>query len=241
MPNPGRGAGSPFDHPAACGYGRPVMKAPYSVLGVAKTAPAEEIKKAYRKLAKKYHPDLNPGDKKAEEKFKEVSAANELLSDADKRARFDRGEIDASGADRPRQRFYRDFADEPHVYSNDAGFADFAGDENVEDVLSRIFGGAGRAGMAGAAGRANIRLRGADAHYSLQLDFLAAVNGGKQQIALPGGTALDVTIPPGTRDGQVLRLRGKGGPGLNGGSPGDALIEIAVLPHSLFTRKGDDI
>jgi DnaJ-class molecular chaperone len=108
-------------------------------------------------------------------------------------------------------------------------------------VLSRIFGGAGRAGMAGAAGRANIRLRGADAHYSLQLDFLAAVNGGKQQIALPGGATLDVTIPPGTRDGQVLRLRGKGGPGFNDGPPGDALIEISVLPHPLFTRKGDDI
>ena len=215
---------------------------PYETLGVKKDATAEDIQKAYRRLAKKYHPDLNPGDKTAEEKFKEVSAANELLSDADKRARYDRGEIDATGAERQQQRFYRDFADQPHGYSSDAGFADFAGDENVEDVLSRIFGGTGRAGTGGAAGRAtNLRLRGADAHYALQLDFLAAVNGGKQQITLPDGAALDVTIPPGTRDGQVLRLRGKGGPGYNGGPSGDALVEIAVLPHPLFTRKGDDI
>jgi DnaJ-class molecular chaperone len=202
---------------------------PYQTLGVKKNASQEEIQKAYRQLAKKHHPDLNPGNKQAEEKFKEVSAAYDLLGDADKRARFDRGEIDEQGTEQPRQRFYRDFADDSHAYANDAGFADFAG---AEDIFSQFFN---------REGRANIRMRGSDVRYSLPLDFLDAINGGKRQIALPDGSTLDVTIPPGTRDGQILRLRGKGRPGVNGGPAGDALIEIEVLPHRVFTLKGDDI
>jgi DnaJ-class molecular chaperone len=202
---------------------------PYQTLGVKKNASQEEIQKAYRQLAKKHHPDLNPGNKQAEEKFKEVSAAYDLLGDADKRARFDRGEIDEQGTERPRQRFYRDFADDSHAYANDAGFADFAG---AEDIFSQFFN---------REGRANIRMRGSDVRYSLPLDFLDAINGGKRQIALPDGSTLDVTIPPGTRDGQILRLRGKGRPGVNGGPVGDALIEIEVLPHRVFTLKDDDI
>jgi DnaJ-class molecular chaperone len=203
---------------------------PYKVLGVNKDASAEAIQKAYRRLAKKLHPDLNPGNKKAEEQFKEVSAAYALLSDPEKRARFDRGEIDASGQERPQQRYYRDFADRgaSRSYTSDAGFADFAD----EDLFAEIFG---------RRGRANLRMRGADARYQLEVDFLDAINGAKRQITLPDGEALEVTIPPGTRDGQVLRLRGKGRPGSGGGAPGDALIEIAVRPHPLFTRKGDDI
>jgi DnaJ-class molecular chaperone len=203
---------------------------PYEALGVGKTASQADIQKAYRRLAKKLHPDLNPGNKKAEEDFKAVSAAYDLLGDPDKRARFDRGEIDASGAERPRQRFYRDFAeDSSHAYANDAGFADFAG---ADDILSEIFG---------RGGRGNVRMRGQDVHYRIDLDFLDAINGGKRQIALADGEALEVTIPPGARDGQILRLRGKGRPGIGGGAPGDALIEIAVRPHPVFTRKGDDI
>ena len=202
---------------------------PYQTLGVKKNASQEEIQKAYRQLAKKHHPDLNPGNKQAEEKFKEVSAAYDLLGDADKRARFDRGEIDEQGTEQPRQRFYRDFADDSHAYANDAGFADFAG---AEDIFSQFFN---------REGRANIRMRGSDVRYSLPLDFLDAINGGKRQIALPDGSTLDVTIPPGTRDGQILRLRGKGRPSVNGGPAGDALIEIEVLPHRVFTLKGDDI
>jgi DnaJ-class molecular chaperone len=202
---------------------------PYQTLGVKKNASQEEIQKAYRQLAKKHHPDLNPGNKQAEEKFKEVSAAYDLLGDADKRARFDRGEIDEQGTEQPRQRFYRDFADDSHAYANDAGFADFAG---AEDIFSQFFN---------REGRANIRMRGSDVRYSLPLDFLDAINGGKRQIALPDGSTLDVTIPPGTRDGQILRLRGKGRPGVNGGPAGDALIEIEVLPHRVFTLKDDDI
>jgi DnaJ-class molecular chaperone len=201
---------------------------PYTILGVKKESSQEEIQKAYRQLAKKLHPDLNPGNKEAEEQFKAVSAAYDLLGDAEKRARFDRGEIDASGAERPQQRYYRDFADHGG-YSSDAGYADF---EDTDDILSHMFG---------RGGRANIRMRGSDAHYGLALDFLDAINGGKQQITLPDGSVLDVSIPAGTRDGQILRLRGKGRPGLNGGAAGDALVEIEVRPHPVFTRKGDDI
>ena len=204
---------------------------PYQTLGIKRDVSQEEIQKTYRRLAKKLHPDLNPGNKKAEEEFKNVSVAYDLLGDPDKRARFDRGEIDASGAERPQHRYYRDFAEggASHPYATDAGFADFAG---ADDVLSEIFG---------RGGRANLRMRGQDVHYRLDLDFLDAVNGAKRQLTLPDKSALDVTIPPGTRDGQILRLRGKGRPGIGGGPSGDALIEIEVRPHPIFTRKGDDI
>ncbi len=201
---------------------------PYQVLGVQKDASDQDIQKAYRRLAKKLHPDLNPGNKKTEEQFKEVSAAYDLLGDPKKRARFDRGEIDASGAERPQRRYYRDFA-EGGPYASDDAFADFAG---VDDILSQVFG---------SGGRANVRMRGGDVHYRMAIDFLDAVNGGKKQITLPDGSVLDVNIPPGTRDGQVLRLRGKGRPGLGDGPSGDALVEIEVRPHRVFTRKGDDI
>jgi DnaJ-class molecular chaperone len=204
---------------------------PYQTLGVKKDSSQDEIRKAYRQLAKKLHPDLNPGNKQAEEQFKGVSTAYDLLGDPDKRARFDRGEIDASGAERPRQRYYRDFADgdAANPYARDDGSADFA---ESEDILSEIFG---------RQSRGTFRMRGSDAHYRLALDFLDAVNGGKQQLTLPDGAVLDVTIPPGTRDGQTLRLRGKGRPGIGGGPTGDALIEIEVRPHHIFTRKDDDI
>jgi DnaJ-class molecular chaperone len=207
---------------------------PYTTLGVKKDATQDEIQKAYRRLAKKLHPDLNPGNKTAEDKFKEVSVAYDLLGDPDKRACFDRGEIDASGTERPRQQYYRDFADQNgrSTYTNNAGFSDFGDFAGSEDILSEIFGRAGSAGR---------RRRGQDVHYHLELSFLDAVNGGKQAIVLPEGTALDVNIPAGTQDGQILRLRGKGRPAPGEGPAGDALIEISVLPHPYFTRKGDDI
>ena len=127
---------------------------PYEVLGVKKDASKSDIQKAYRALAKKLHPDLNPGNKQAEERFKEVAGAYDLLGDEKKRARFDSGEIDASGAERPQQRqYYRDFADAGSQYSNDAGFADFADD----DILSQIFRGRGRGGP--------VNMRGQDRHY----------------------------------------------------------------------------
>jgi DnaJ-class molecular chaperone len=206
---------------------------PYQVLGVQKTASQDEIQKAYRKLAKKLHPDLNPGNKEAEARFKEVTAAYDLLSDPDKRARFDRGEIDASGAERPRHGFYRDFAERPggtRTHTSEGVFSDF---EGVEDILASMFGGRGR--------RGTVRMRGEDAVYRLEIDFLDAVNGATRHLTMPDGSELRVNIPAGTRDGQILRLRGKGGPGLGGGPPGDALIEISVRPHPIFTREGDNI
>ena len=206
---------------------------PYAVLGVKPEATQDEIRKAYRQLAKKLHPDLNPGDRQAEEKFKQISAAYDLVGDAEKRARFDRGEIDAAGNERPRERYYRDFhgaGDEPHTYSSSGGFADFV---DSEDILKEMFGRGG--------GEGRFRMRGQDALYRLPVEFLEALNGATKRITLPDGGTLDVVIPAGTRDQQVLRLRGKGGSGLGGGPPGDALVQIEVQPHKFFTRKGDDI
>src|ERR671925_1375477 len=162
----------------------------YSFLGVAKTASAADITKAYRQLAKKLHPDLNPGDKAAEEKFKQVSAAYDVLGDAEKRARFDRGEIDASGQERPRERYYRDFhgpGAEAHTYSTHGGYADFM---ETEDILKEMFG---------RGGEGRIRLRGQDALYRLPVEFLEALNGATKRITLPDEGTLDVVIPAGTR------------------------------------------
>lgn len=208
---------------------------PYAVLGVKRDASQDDLRKAYRALARKLHPDLNPGDKAAEERFKEVSAAYDLLGDADKRARFDRGEIDASGAERPPPNYYRDFAGGERAYTSDSGFADMV---DEEELLSAIFG---RGGRAGGRGGAHVRMAGGDIHARLAVDFLDAVNGATTRITLPDGSVVDVAVPPGTREGQVLRLRGKGSPGLGGGPPGDLLVEVMVGEHRHYTRRGDDI
>ncbi|HMO28069.1 J domain-containing protein [Enterovirga sp.] len=207
------------------------MRDPYEVLGVARTATAAEIQKAYRGLAKKLHPDLNPGDKAAEEKFKEVAGAYDLLGDAEKRRRFDAGEIDAAGAEKPQYRYYRDFAaeDDGHAYTSNAGFADFA---EADDAFAELL----RRGQ-----RARANRRGADLHYRLPIEFSESIAGATKRLTLPEGGTLDVKIPPGMLDGQVLRLKGKGAPGAGTGGPGDALIEVEVLPDPRFTREGDDI
>ena len=207
------------------------MTNPYEILGVAPTATSEDIQKAYRTLAKKLHPDLNPGDKAAEEKFKEVTAAYDLLGDAEKRKRFDAGEIDATGAERPQQRFYRDYAtsDHAHPYTSDSGYADFM---DADDALAELL----RRGQQARANR-----RGEDLHYRLPIDFVESITGANKRLTLPDGGTLDVKIPPGLVDGQILRLRGKGAPGAGKGGTGDALIEVEVLPDRRFTREGDDI
>ena len=209
----------------------------YSVLGVARNASAGDVAKAYRKLAKKLHPDLNPGDKAAEDKFKQITAAYDILGDVEKRRRFDLGEIDGSGQERPQQRYYREYAggEDAARYRSTAGYEDLG---SFSDLFGDLFGK--EAGAARGGGR-RFSTRGADAQYRLDVDFLEAVNGAKKRITLPDGGTLDVTIPAGVAEGQVMRLKGKGRPGRDGGGPGDALVEILVSPHPVFAREGDDI
>jgi DnaJ-class molecular chaperone len=213
-----------------------MAQTPYEVLGVRPDASAEEIRKAYRKLAKQFHPDLNPGKPEAEARFKAVSAAYDLVSDPEKRARYDRGEIDESGAERPPRSYYRGYAEgaEGRKYQPE-GELDLG---DLEDLFA-AFGSAGRGRQA--RGGEGFRARGADRLFTLTVDFVEAATGAKKRVSLAPEEWLDVTIPPGINDGQVLRLRGKGGPGFGGGSAGDALIEVHVAPHPLFRRDGDDI
>jgi len=208
----------------------------YEVLGVKPDASAEEIRKVYRQLAKQFHPDLNPGKPAAEERFKAVSAAYDLLSDPEKRARYDRGEIDESGAERPPRSYYRGYAEgaEGRKYQPE-GEMDLG---DLEDLFA-AFGSAGR-GRRGRGGE-GFKARGGDRFFTLTVDFIEAATGAKKRLSLAPEEWLDVTIPPGINDGQVLRLRGKGGAGLGGGPAGDALIEVHVAPHPLFRRDGDDI
>ena len=209
---------------------------PYETLGVKRDASQKDIQSTYRKLAKKLHPDLNPGDTAAEEKFKAVSAAYALLSDEEKRAKFDRGEIDATGDETaPPRDFYRDYASTGNSggrYENYSSFSDFG---DADDIFSSFFN------RGGGGGRSQRPSRGRDSHYAMEVDFLEAANGAKRKITLPDGSALDLQIPAGTRDGQTLRLRGKGEPGFSGGPSGDALIDISVRPHPFFTSDGDDV
>jgi len=203
----------------------------YSALGVTKNASSEDIRKAHRTLAKKYHPDLNPGDKAAEETFKKIQLAYDILSDQDKRRQYDAGEIDAQGEEAPRS-YYREYAsaDGANPYQSSAGFEDFG------DAFSDLFRARGQGGK-----RADIRMRGGDVRYSMDVSFLEAMNGAKKRVTMPDGKTLDIAMPPGQRDGQMLRLRGRGMPGLGSGEAGDAYVEVRVSPHPLFRRLGNDI
>lgn len=203
----------------------------YDVLGVKKTATQDEIKKAHRARAKKHHPDLNPGDKAAEETFKKVQAAYNVLSDEEKRRRYDAGEIDAQGNETQRH-YYREYADAnaDHPYASSAGYDDLG------DIFAEIFRSQHHGGE-----RAHIRMQGGDVRYRMDVSFLEAVNGAKKRITMPDGKTLDITIPPGHRDGQIMRLRGQGMPGIGGGEPGDAHVEVHVKPHPQFVRRDRDI
>jgi len=211
------------------------MEDPYTTLGVPRDAGQDDIRRAYLKLAKRHHPDLNPGDAKAEERFKAVSAANDLLSDVERRGKFDRGEIDSAGRERAPRSSYRDHAetDPDHRYRPFDGTTGGWNAEDFGDLFGSIFGKDRRAG--------GDDRRGPDERYSLETTFLDAVNGATRRLTLPDGRTLDVKIPPGTEDGSTLRLRGQGGPGRDGGPSGDALIDIRVAPHRYFRRDGQDI
>lgn len=210
---------------------------PYTALGLTKTASDADIKKAYRKVARSCHPDLKPDDPKAEEKFKAATAAYDLLKDAETRAKFDRGEIDASGTERPQQQYYRDYAEAPgNPYRRGQGFE---GHDDMSDIFANFLRQQGREG-AGFRDR-GFDARGGDQRYKLNVTFLDAVRGGKTQISLPDGSTVAVKIPEGTADGQTIRLRGKGGQGYGNGPPGDALVTLTVTPHPVFQRDGDDI
>lgn len=218
---------------------------PYEILGVKQDASQKDIRNAFRKLAKKYHPDLNPADQKAEDIFKEISAANEILGDEEKRARFDRGEIDINGVERAPFQQHREYAgtNGGEAFVDEGGFSQFGG---FEDIFASFMSRRGDSDpnasqFHGQFGGAQFRSKGADVHYTMEVSFLDAINGTTAPVLLGAGTSLDVKIPAGTRDGQVLRLRGKGGRATKNGRDGDALIEIRVRLHPFFKREGDDI
>jgi DnaJ-class molecular chaperone len=212
---------------------------PYAALGLTKSATDAEIKKAYRKVARVCHPDLNPDDADAEKKFKAASAAYDLLKDPETRARFDRGEIDSSGQERPERQFYREYAEQPGNPYRSRTHRAQSGEFDASDIFADFMRQRGQAG--GDFGNRGFDARGPDRHYSMKVPFLDAVKGGSTQIVLPEGGALDVKIPEGTSDGQTLRLRGKGGAGYGNGPSGDALVTVMVQDHPLFRRESDDI
>jgi DnaJ-class molecular chaperone len=204
---------------------------PYTVLGVPRNAADDDIRRAYRKLAKELHPDLNPNRASAEERFKKVTAAYGVIGDAEKRRQYDRGEIDAGGE--PRRGFRRPPGGGP--FDGHAGGPRTPDDFSFTDIFSDLFGrGRGEPGSP-------FGTRGRDARYSLEVDFMEAAQGAKKRVTLPDSGALDITVPQGVVDGQVLRLKGRGTPGRRGAEAGDALVEIKVRPHPFFKRIDDDI
>lgn len=207
---------------------------PYQELGVARTASADEIRKAFRKLAKAHHPDANPGDKSAEERFKRVSAAFDIVGDPEKRAKFDRGEIDAEGRERAQGFPGGGFQGGGFPGGFQRGGAQF-GDVDINDILGEMFGRRGGRGQQGFGGPQ----RGADVRARLDIDLEDAIQGGKKRVSFSDGRTIDITIPKGAVEGQVLRLKGQG-IGDRGGA-GDALIELSIKPHPVYRREGDDL
>ena len=222
------------------------MRDPYQILGVAKSASEAEIKKAFRNLAKKHHPDTHAGDESAKKRFQEISAAYDILGDKDKRAKFDAGEIDASGNPRgfdPRAGGFHGgpfgFGGAPgggerefHFSWDDRG--DGAQSFSAEDIFSELMGGRGRS-------RANRPARGEDFAVAITASFGESVMGGTRRIVLANGEQIDVKIPAGLKDAQQIRVKGRGGAGRNGGPNGDVLIQVTVAPHPFMSREGNDL
>ena len=210
---------------------------PYQELGVTRTASADEVRRAFRKLAKQYHPDKNPGDKAAEERFKRVSAAFDLVGDADKRKKFDQGEIDADGREINRGFGGGDPFGRGGFDPRGGAGAQFEG-VDLNDILGEVFGGRG-GGARGGFGGFGGPTKGADVRAQVAIDLEEAIQGGRKRIAFSDGRTLEITIPKGAAEGQVLRLKGQGSPGRAG--PGDALIELVIRPHPTFRREGDSL
>ena len=213
------------------------MADPYQILGVSRAAKADEIRKVYRGLAKKNHPDLHPGDKAAEARFKEISSAYAIVGDEAKRALFDAGKIDGSGNEiheAPPRESYRQYAEAGPGFKYDRPWGDAAGGAGSggidDDLFAELFGR-----------RARANTRGPDISYTFSVPFIEAISGAKKRVVMADGKALDISIPPGLKDGQILRLRGQGEPGRNGGESGDVLVEVRVEPHPLFRREGNDL
>ncbi len=200
------------------------MRDPYAVLGVPRSATGDDVKKAYRRLAKRLHPDLNPGNRTIEQQFKEVTAAYELLSDAGKRTQYDRGDIDAGGSNRSRGPASNGFRGSSGARGRPRS-AEQDG-PSLDEVIAEFLGRGKRRESESAAAAAD---RPAQA---LRISFMEAALGGKRRVSLDDGRSVEVTIPPGIDSGQRLRLRG---------SEGDTFLEIAVDPHPLFTRKQRDV
>jgi DnaJ-class molecular chaperone len=236
------------------------MRDPYSVLGVSKTASAADIKSAFRKQAKKLHPDANKHDPKAASRFAELNAAYEILGEEDKRKAFDRGEIDAEG--KPRFQGFEGFGGGPRggfgqSGNHAGGFETFTwgtdgmhrsggrpgGFGGFEDILKQAFGGAARGGRGGSFGVEQDDFGGGasgDIEASLTITLPEAAKGVKKRVQLPTGKEVDVKIPAGLAAGQQIRLKGQGHAG-PGGRTGDLLIAVSIAPHPLFTREGDDL
>jgi DnaJ-class molecular chaperone len=218
------------------------MADPYSTLGVSRGASEKDIKSAYRKLAKELHPDRNQDNPKAAERFSKVTAAYDMLSDKDKRAQFDRGEIDADG--NPTNPFAGGFGGGG---GGQRGFGGgFGGAEgiNLDDILGGMFGSGGRqrGGSFGGGFGGQQRQpppRGANVQYRLPVSFIDAATRADQRITLSDGKTIDLKLPAGVEDGAQMRLKGKGEPGPGG--PGDAIVTIEVRPHAFFRREGDDV
>src|SRR3954465_12901270 len=227
------------------------MRDPYEVLGVPRSANAAAIKSAYRKLAKKHHPDSNKDDPKAAERFSEINSANEIIGDEDKRKQFDRGEIDADGKPRfqgfpggdPRGRAGGPGGFQSHTFRT-AGGPGGAGGAGFEDILNSMFGGAARGGRPGGGRTFEFDSGGIgldlDLNVAMAVSLEEAVKGGEKRVRLPTGKELNVKIPAGVIAGQQIRLKGQGETA-PGHPPGDLLITISIAPHAFFKVDGSDL
>ncbi|PWL19144.1 molecular chaperone DnaJ [Falsochrobactrum shanghaiense] len=232
------------------------MRDPYSVLGVAKTAKPEEIKSAFRKLAKKHHPDQNKDDAKAQERFAELNQAYEIIGDKDRRAQFDRGEIDAEGKPLfqgfpggggahgdPFAGFRQGGGGSSHFeFRTGPGGTHQGGFGGAEDILNDLFGGAFGNARAGARtrGPAQGPAKGADLSASITISLSQAVGAEKVEAVFPNGKHLNIKLPKYVEDGQTIRLKGQG-EHLVGGTPGDALVTIRFKPSARFRLEGRDV